>query len=118
MLDMPDLFVSENEKKDNKTAVPPPPAPKVSEETTKRDVVNKVTNMKKGTIEYPKSEEEKVTLPGHSDNPLASFNYFPSKVDFINKDPEEKVVLVLRKHPITNLKWIIVSFAMIIFPTF
>jgi len=42
--------------------------------------------LKKSTIEYPKSEAELKTLPGHTNNPLSSFNYFPSKVDFVNKE--------------------------------
>src|SRR4030042_5933241 len=61
MLDMPDLFVSENEKKDNKTAVTPPPAP---------------------------------------------------------NDSEEKVVLILRRHPLANVKAVAIAFGMVIFPSF
>ena len=79
---------------------------------------DRVKGMKQSTIKYPQSEEERRLLPGHTDNPMASFNYFPEKVDFINKDEEEKVILILRKHPITNLKWMIISFFMLILPPF
>lgn len=57
-------------------------------------------------------------LPGHTHNPLAAYCYYPDYVRFINEDPEEKVVLLLRKHPITNLGWISIAFLMIIAPAF
>lgn len=110
---MPDLFTSDSEKE--KRVNPKASTSEVQIEVGKE---KKAGMLKESTIEYPKSEEEKKSLPGHTNNPLAAFNYFPSKVDFINKDPEEKVVLFLRKHPITNLKWIIAAFVMIIFPAF
>ncbi len=55
---------------------------------------------------------------GHTHNPLSSFSFIPDSVKFINEDPEEKVLLLLRKHAITNLSWIFVSFLMIILPFF
>src|SRR3972149_5779231 len=111
---MPDLFVSQN-KSGHK---PAGPTLKTPHSITSDVSAHKGEGMNKGTIEYPKNEEEKQFLPGHTNNPLAAFNYFPSKVDFVNKDPEEEVVLFLRKHPITNIKWMAVSFVMIIFPAF
>lgn len=57
-------------------------------------------------------------LPGHTHNPLAAFSYLPDKASFINEDPEEDVILLLRKHPITNLGWIALAFVMIIAPSF
>lgn len=51
-------------------------------------------------------------------NPLSSFRFYPEHADFLNKDPEEKVILLLRKHPITNLAWVSKSFLMIIVPAF
>jgi membrane protein YdbS with pleckstrin-like domain len=58
------------------------------------------------------------TLPGHSHNPLAAYNFYPDNVKFVNADSEEKVLLLVRRHPITNLGWIIVAFLMIIAPSF
>lgn len=55
-------------------------------------------------------------FPGHTNNPLASFSYFPDKVNFIAADSKEKVVLMLRKHPITNIPWIITAILMIAAP--
>jgi len=50
-------------------------------------------------------------------SPLAAFMYYPRKADFVNKDPEEEVILILRRHPITNLGWIIVSIALLFAPS-
>jgi len=49
-------------------------------------------------------------------SPLSAFCYFPKKIHFETKDQEEKVVLLLRRHPITNLPWIIVAILMILAP--
>ena len=60
--------------------------------------------------------EDVHNLPGHSHNPLSAYCYFPDKVKFIATDPEEKIVLLLRKHPITNLRWLIIAFFMTLAP--
>lgn len=57
-------------------------------------------------------------FPGHSHNPLSAFCYYPDRVEFENKDPEEKVVLLLRKHPITNIGWLLLTFVIIVAPAF
>lgn len=49
-------------------------------------------------------------------NPLASFIYHPRNANFLNKDPEEKVVLVLRKHAVTNIIWILTGVVMLFAP--
>lgn len=65
------------------------------------------------TFSYPKTKKEIEKLPGHSKNPLAAYNYFPDKVDFVNRDPQEKVILLLRRHPVTNIKWIVIAFILV-----
>lgn len=55
-------------------------------------------------------------LEGHSHNPLSSFCYFPDGVSFVAKDSQEKIVLLLRRHPITNLPWIAVALIMLFAP--
>jgi len=64
-----------------------------------------------------KKEQSRHQLPGHTHNPLAAFCYYPDKINFINKDPEEKVVLLLRRHPITNAGWIALATLMLIAPS-
>lgn len=62
------------------------------------------------------------SLPGHNHNPLSSFCYFPHHVNFINQEPDEKIVLLVRRHVITNVGWIVLvilmSFAPAILKTF
>lgn len=57
-------------------------------------------------------------MPDHNHNPLFCYSLYPDKAKFINEDPEEKVVLLLRRHPLTNLNWILLSIAMIVAPAF
>lgn len=52
----------------------------------------------------------------HSHNPLAAYCYFPDNVRFVAKDSHERVVLFLRRHPITNLGWILISILMFLAP--
>lgn len=60
----------------------------------------------------PKTESEKRLIPGHSHNPLSAYCYFPDNIKFVSKDKEERIVLFLRKHPITNLRWIVIALLM------
>ena len=113
---MPDLFVSKDKNKVSEKTHSTKES--VADESFNEEEATKLHEMKTGEIKYPKSERERMLLPGHSINPLAAFNYFPSKLDFINKDPEEEVILMLRRHPITNIKWILVAVAMIMLPPF
>jgi len=53
---------------------------------------------------------------GHTHNPLAALSYYPDKVKFENADREERIVLLLRRHPITNLGWIVSAFFMLLLP--
>jgi hypothetical protein len=53
---------------------------------------------------------------GHSHNPVAAFNYYPDHAKFIAADAQEKIILILRRHPITNLKWILVALVMVMAP--
>src|SRR3990167_2161489 len=55
-------------------------------------------------------------IPGHSHNPLSAFCYLPDKINFETKDQEEIVILLLRKHFITNIGWIIILLLMIAAP--
>jgi hypothetical protein len=74
----------------------------------------KVTNAQK----HAERKANRHDLPGHTHNVLASFFYYPDKVDFVNKDPQEVVILLVRRHPLTNVPWIAMTFVMIILPAF
>lgn len=49
-------------------------------------------------------------------SPLSSYSFLPSNVDFETREPEEKVVLLLRRHPITNFGWMATSVVMLFAP--
>lgn len=57
-------------------------------------------------------------LEGYSKNPLSAFCYYPTHTHFIGADAQEKIVLLLRKHPITNVPWIFLASIMLILPLF
>lgn len=63
--------------------------------------------------------ESDATLLGFkTKNPLTSFAYEPENVHFIDQDPEEKIILFLRWHPITNLGWILTALFLFLGPSF
>jgi len=82
---MPDIFVSPEEKPNKEPAVLPEEKPVVEEKCQKRRV------------------------RGHSHSRFSSFNLYPEHIDFETKEKEEKVIVMLRQHPIVNLKWIVIS---------
>jgi hypothetical protein len=127
---MPDLFTSKDKeelKKDTDFLDTPDKKPAPEEELDKTKVPAEVF-IKKGLASKPSSLKEmdnlkdidkEVGLPeGASGGPISAFNYNPKNINFINKDPQERVVLFLRRHPITNLPWICIAFVIIILPSF
>jgi len=66
-------------------------------------------------VEKPAAREH---IPGHTHNPLSSYDYFPDNVDFEIRERQEKIVLFLRKHPITNLRWIAITLVLVLAPLF
>jgi len=93
---MPDIFISE--KKDPQET----PEPKVP-----------VT-----PNEIPTTEAIKRKFPGHRHGRFSSFSLYPDNVSFETKDKEEKIILMLRQHPIVNLKWILTTLFLLTGPTF
>lgn len=55
-------------------------------------------------------------IGGHSHNPIAAFSYYPDEAKFVAADAKEKIILILRRHPITNLKWLMVAVGMLMAP--
>jgi hypothetical protein len=90
---MPDVFVSE----------PTKPATISTDKTVPTQV--------------PKTEAQRMAVPGHSHNKLSAFRLYPEDVDFETRDDEEKIVLLLRAHPITNVKWILITLLMLLVPS-
>lgn len=55
-------------------------------------------------------------LPMQERKPLASFLMRPNGVSFETREEEEQIILFLRKHFITNIPWIFISFVMFLAP--
>jgi len=85
---MPDVFIAKDKAKKKNTAVPSDPA--------KPDHVEKLKN--------------------HTHNPLSAFCFYPHKVSFLDQKPDETVVLLVRRHVITNVPWLLLVLIMIFAP--
>ena len=68
-------------------------------------------------INPPPSPKEKHRASGHSHNPLTAYCYLPDKVNFETRESEEKVVLLLRQHPITLVPKALMAVLMILAPS-
>ena len=102
---MPDIYISKDtkKKKPKKTALK-----KTKPVSRTKQTLTTVDSNKKG-----KSHQ---VLPGNNYNPLSSFYYHPDRVSFETQEGEEKVILLLRRHIVTNVPWIIGAVLMIIAP--
>ena len=47
---------------------------------------------------------------------FGAFYYFPKSVKFVAKESSEKIVLLLRRHPLTNFGWIAISAILLLAP--
>jgi len=57
-------------------------------------------------------------LKSKSGNPLFSaFSAFPDFINFEGEDQDEKVLLLLRAHVVTNVRWILITIGMLVVPT-
>lgn len=57
-------------------------------------------------------------LPCEKHNPLSAIVFCPENLKFESMDSEEKVILFLRKHFITNIPWIFLVIIMFLTPAF
>lgn len=70
---------------------------------------------KSADLEY---RQKVYKLVGRTKHSLSSFLARPKVFDFDDRDGEEEIILVLRRHWFTNLSWILIFFLMLIFPSF
>lgn len=49
-------------------------------------------------------------------NPLSAFMFMPDGISFENQEPDETIVLLLRKHFITNFPWLITTVILLLIP--
>jgi len=90
---MPDIFISEEKKEPEKQMKENTPVEKEVKEILGKTVVRR----------------EIKSL-------IASYLRSPKGINFEIKDKQEKIELLLRQHPITNLKWILIAIIMIFAP--
>jgi hypothetical protein len=64
----------------------------------------------------PVTESQKSSLEGHNHNLFTAFSLYPDNVDFETREDKEKIILMLRSHPITNVKWILMTFILLTGP--
>jgi len=86
-------------------------------------VSSKTKRKRKETIEKQKkdltpTEAVREELPERTKNPLSAFASFPRRVSFETQELKEEIVLLLRKHWVTNIPWVLLIIAMILAPIF
>jgi hypothetical protein len=89
---MPDVFVSPDEQIHQGS--PSPLLPKV-----------------------PETEAQKSLIEGHTHNLFSAFSLYPDNVDFETREDQEKIILLLRAHPVTNIRWILITLILLTGPT-
>lgn len=68
-------------------------------------------------IDKKKASGSAHNAPGRTHNPLAAFSYRPDKTSFETQEPEEKIILLLRQHPVTNIPWILLAASLALTPS-
>jgi len=92
---MPDIFVAkENKEEQESKRIKEQEKPIVAKEETVAD----------------RLQSQRTT------NPFASLVIRPRKIAFDTQEREEKIILLARRHLITNLKWVLIALVMILLP--
>lgn len=65
----------------------------------------------------PPPKVAEAPFPRRHHNRFSAFWQYPDKVNFETKEKDEKVVLLLRQHPIVNIGWILIAVLMLLVPT-
>ncbi len=108
-----DLDVVKNQPKPVNTSASED-KPKLKTKKKAKSVPTKKTSASKD-LPYRQKVYE---LVGKASHPLTSFLARPNVFSFDQRDSKEEIILVLRSHWFTNLKWIVISLLMLLFPLF
>ena len=120
---MPDIFSSENVKNERvqiqrkhhlaRRLVGGKVIPALSQpDSSHADNSHETTQKHRSVNEYSAVMKNMKT----SHNPFASFVAKPFKLKFTTQAPGETVILLLRQHPVTQLKWIFMAIFGVFFP--
>jgi len=63
------------------------------------------------------STSQEISTEGSAHNLFSSFNLYPSNIDFETRENKEKIILMLRQHPVVNIKWIFTTILLLTGPT-
>jgi uncharacterized membrane protein YdbT with pleckstrin-like domain len=66
-------------------------------------------------VSHPSNAQKHASAKKRFD-PLSSYCEYPAHAFFDSMDEEETIILLLRKHPITNLPWIIIAAVLVALP--
>jgi hypothetical protein len=69
-------------------------------------------------IEKDSPISQKTVPEGKHNGLFSSFNLYPKNISFETEHEREEIVLMLRQHPIVNLKWIFITLLLLTGPTF
>lgn len=108
--------------------LPPPPSqfpPQISSEDDQETLLPPTTPQKV-PVQYSqvtKNQEENLTGPPHylkrgRLTPFSSLCEYPEGIRFAYQESDEQIILLLRRHFITNLPWIASAFLLAIIPPF
>lgn len=65
---------------------------------------------------FVKDKKKQNTVERRKYSPFSTYCKYPSGIYFSEKDEEEKIVLLLRRHWVTNLKWIFLGTVLLLAP--
>lgn len=101
---MPDIYVAPSRKK---------------RASSKKKITRQAAEIIAAGKRIEKEAEKIIKAVGEkkTKNPLASFVALPSKIRFETQDKGEKIILLLRRHWITNISWILIAILMIAAPS-
>jgi len=97
---LPDIFVAASSSKKKKPV-------------QKKEEKSKAAERKKAVVAVVRQLDKNLAKVGHH---LSTFATFPDGVAFETQQLEEPIVLLLRRHWITNLPWICLTILMIVAP--
>lgn len=102
---MPDIFVDQ-QKHTNSTKTA----------KTAKKVVKNIPTEAESTEPSIQEKSKTSTLWQRIKQPLTAYVVNPPKMHFESQEEEEQVILLLRKHPITNIPWIVSGVLMLLAP--
>lgn len=114
---MPDIFIDEKPKTEAPQTVETAPVPEpVKKKTRKKIVPSSIIEDTKPQDKEMIGEIPKPSVWQRIKEPLMAYVANPSETRFSNQEDKEQIILLLRKHQITNMPWIIAAVLALLAP--